>query len=94
MNIYGLLATIIIASAIVGSVVLITCLGIKVNITRNTHVTTDSKNPATAQSTSTETLEKELNDADTIAKASMDAVIKAANELMGIETEETNEQAK
>lgn len=94
MNIYGLLATLIIASAVVGSVALISFFGIKINITRNTNTVTDPKSTVTAQSTSTENLEKDLNDADTIAKASMDAVIQAANELMGIQTEAVNEQAE
>lgn len=78
MNIFGFLAVLIASAACVGSVYLICKFGITIH-----HVNTTVLPPKAAPVADAVTTKKKDEDP---SELSMDAVIKAANELMGIET--------
>lgn len=86
MTIYGFMASVIICATCIICVALITTQAIKVHITRET---IEQPNPVHVP----EPAEPE-EDTQDIAVKGMDAVISAVNDLMGITTEEPNEQAE
>lgn len=100
MNTLGFFAVIIICATAIGITFIITrahkeqpprSISKKINIAEE--LEEHAKN---AQFTTVKTnseIEKEINE-QAVAKASMDAVIKSCNELMGIETEEVEDDGK
>lgn len=88
MTIYGLIATVFICTTCIICVALITTQAIKVHITRET---IEQPNPVYVPAPTPAEPEEDAKD---IAVKGMDAVISAVNDLMGITTEESNEQAK
>lgn len=91
MNIFGLIAVIV--ACITACIITMIVCKLGITMTRQYR---DLTNPAPEEhpamgfvndNKSNTELEKKLNE-DQVAKASMDAVIRAANELMGIEIEE------
>lgn len=98
MNVFGFFA-VIIACITLCIITMIVCkkgLTITKRWEDNTKDAPETKNPmgfTPSLPTVNENIEKEINE-QTVAKASMDAVIKAANELMGIQTEEVKDDGK
>lgn len=86
MTIYGLIAAVFICATCIICVALITTQAIKVHIT---HETIEQPNPVYVP----EPVEPEEDTKD-ITVRGMDAVISAVNDLMGITTEEPNEQTE
>lgn len=87
MTIYGLIATVLICATVIICIAMLISQPFKVEFIRKTEA---QATPVVAPKPNTE-LEKDLNN---VEKASLDAVIRAANELMGIDMEDVNEQAE
>lgn len=92
MNVFGFLAAIVICGTVIGSIWLLTRKPISIRIIR----TTEPPKIVNSKPISPEELKKAVDNAPIVSVkpeidkevevTSMDAVIKAANELMGIET--------
>ena len=88
MTIYGFFATIIICATVLGGVWLLSKFPFTINI-RTIKATEAPKAAPVPVEKKTEVKEEAKNDKDKpVATVSMDAVIKAANELMGIQSTE------
>lgn len=87
MTVYGLIATVFICASAIVCVALLVSQPLRIEFTRKSEeVNKAAQSPAT-----TNVKEEDLNK---IEKASLDAVIRAANELMGIVMEDSDGQAK
>lgn len=94
MNIFGFLATIVICATVCAVTVWVCKHGIKITTQYEDKTVHAVDSPASNASVNdNEKLEEEINKT-TVTKASMDAVIKSCNELMGIETEEVDDGQK
>lgn len=82
MNVFGFFAVIIICATIIGAIWFLN----KFPITIKTIKSTDEA-PKTIEVVKPTVEDKPEEESEVLQKASMDAVIRAANELMGIETE-------
>lgn len=90
MTVYGLIATVFICASAIVCVALLVSQPLRIEFTRKS----EEVNEATQSPATPTKLEEEEEDLNKVEKASLDAVIRAANELMGINMEDSNGQTE
>ena len=95
MSIFGFFAVVIICLTLCVCVTIVCKIGITITHLHKdlTEYHTETKNTVRFTEQDKDKLEKEINEQQ-VTKASMDAVIRSCNELMGISTEEEDEDGK
>lgn len=81
MNVFGFFAVIIICATIIGAIWFLNKFPITIKTIQSTEA------PKIIEAVKPTVEDKPEEESEVLQKASMDAVIRAANELMGIETE-------